>query len=157
MYLFPSSKPQASNIRMPMCILHCYCHRFSVLFLSLFTLLHYFFSLTPICDSNILFWINSRKYSTEQNFMNATYTQVTLNSSVFWDTMPFNPLIIHTHLGETSHLHLQGRKVSQARNQHESGSKENSALQPWRWMWYVPRKHQFTFNGLYRITFLISS
>lgn len=66
------------------------------------------FSLSPICDSNVLSWIHSRKYSTEQNFMNAINTQVILNSSVFCDIMPFNPLIIHTCLWETSHLHLLG-------------------------------------------------
>jgi hypothetical protein len=39
-----------------------------------------------------------------------------MNSSVFWDLTPCS----HQRFGGTCHLHLQGRRISQARNQHES-------------------------------------
>jgi hypothetical protein len=41
-------------------------------------------------------------------------TAVVMKSSVFWDTM------VCSSFRGTSHLHLQVRRISQARNQHES-------------------------------------
>jgi hypothetical protein len=37
--------------------------------------------------------------------------------------------------------------LSQARNQHEVGNKQN----PWRWRQYVPPKRSFTFTGLHGV------
>jgi hypothetical protein len=45
--------------------------------------------------------------------------------SFFWDTMPWSLLQVNRHFGGISHLHLQGSRVSQERNQYEAGSKEN--------------------------------
>jgi hypothetical protein len=39
-----------------------------------------------------------------------------------------SPLKLNWHFGETCRLHLQGRRISQARNQRESGSKQRSTL-----------------------------
>jgi hypothetical protein len=45
----------------------------------------------------------------------------------------------------TWHLHLQCRRISQARSQHQAGSKL------WRWMWHVLLKWQLIFNGLHSV------
>jgi hypothetical protein len=46
-----------------------------------------------------------------------------MKSSTFWDITPFNPLKVNRRFGEKSRLHLEGRRISQARNQREAGSK----------------------------------
>jgi hypothetical protein len=51
-----------------------------------------------------------------------------MNSSIFWDIKLCSLLKVNQNLRGTCHLYLQGWRVSQARNQHEAGSK----LQPWR-------------------------
>jgi hypothetical protein len=43
-------------------------------------------------------------------------------SSIFWGITPC-PLKANLHFGETCCLYLQGRRISQPRNQHEAGSK----------------------------------
>jgi hypothetical protein len=57
---------------------------------------------------------------------------------MFWDTMPRNQLRVNRSFGETYRLHLQGLRISRARNQRES-------------RWYVPLKRRLTFNGLHGI------
>jgi hypothetical protein len=51
-------------------------------------------------------------------------TVVILKSSVFCDIIQFSPLIINQRFGGTCHLHLQDRRISEARSQHETSSKE---------------------------------
>jgi hypothetical protein len=46
-----------------------------------------------------------------------------MKSSVFWDIMPCSSLKVGRRFGETYRLHLQGRRISQTRNQGEAGSK----------------------------------
>jgi hypothetical protein len=46
-------------------------------------------------------------------------TTVVMNSSVFWDITPGNPLKINRCFGGTCRLHLQARRISQERNQRE--------------------------------------
>jgi hypothetical protein len=48
-----------------------------------------------------------------------------MKSSVFWDMTPCSPVKVNQRFGISAHL--QGRSVSQARNQHEAGSKQSSA------------------------------
>jgi hypothetical protein len=43
-----------------------------------------------------------------------------MKSSIFWDITPCIPLKVNRHFGGTCHLHLQGRRKNQARNQRES-------------------------------------
>jgi hypothetical protein len=52
-------------------------------------------------------------------------TAVVMKSSVFWDIMPLRLLKDSRHFVGTYHLHIQGSRVSQARNQHEAGSKQS--------------------------------
>jgi phosphatidylserine synthase len=48
---------------------------------------------------------------------------VVMNSSVFWDITPCSPLKVNRRFVGTCRLYLQVRRISQARNQHEAGSK----------------------------------
>jgi hypothetical protein len=45
---------------------------------------------------------------------------VTLKSSIFCNIIPCSPLKVNRRFGGTRHLHLQSRRMSQARNQHET-------------------------------------
>jgi hypothetical protein len=49
-------------------------------------------------------------------------------SCIFCDTAPSNPLKVNRHFGETYHLHFQGRRIRQAINQREAGSKQSFTL-----------------------------
>jgi hypothetical protein len=86
-----------------------------------------------------------------------------LKSSIFWDTAPCSPLKVNQHLGRTYLLHLQGRRISWARNQRESRLQAEPhaftlvsfqlILRPWRWRLYVPPKCWLIFNGLQGVIF----
>jgi hypothetical protein len=52
-------------------------------------------------------------------------TAVFMNSSISWDTTPRSPLKVNRRFGGTCRLHLQRRRISQARNQRESGGKQS--------------------------------
>jgi hypothetical protein len=47
---------------------------------------------------------------------------LSVKSSIFWDITPCNPLKVSRHFGGTCRLHLQSRRLTQARNQHDAGS-----------------------------------
>jgi hypothetical protein len=64
-------------------------------------------------------------------------TAVVMKSSVLWDIKLCSPLKVYQRFKGTCHLSLQGRRISQARNQHEAGSKQGEAL--------------LTFNGLHSV------
>jgi hypothetical protein len=49
-------------------------------------------------------------------------TAVVMNSLIFWDITPCSPLKVNWCFGRTCRLHLQGRRISQARNHHEAGT-----------------------------------
>jgi hypothetical protein len=42
---------------------------------------------------------------------------------IFWDITPCRPLKVNRRFGWSCCLHLQGRRISQARDQHEADSK----------------------------------
>jgi hypothetical protein len=71
-------------------------------------------------------------------------TAVVRNSSVFWDITACDPLKVNRHFGGTCRHHLQGRKVSPARNQGI----------PWHWNLrrHFSPKRRLTFNGPRDIT-----
>jgi hypothetical protein len=57
------------------------------------------------------------------NFINLGFevlTAVVMKSSIFWDIKPCSPLKFNRRFGGTYRLHLQGQKISRARNQRES-------------------------------------
>jgi hypothetical protein len=82
-------------------------------------------------------------------------------STTFWDIMSCSPLRVNRSLGETYRLHLQGRKISQARNHRESRWAACHLLScwllawfifwPWRWRRYVTPKRRLTLNGLHDV------
>jgi hypothetical protein len=80
---------------------------------------------------------------------------------VFWDITPCSLLKVNQRFRGTCCLHLQGQRISQARNQcvAELCFLPPSywflaclILQNWRWKQYIPLKCQMTFNGLHSIT-----
>jgi hypothetical protein len=56
-------------------------------------------------------------------------TAVVMKSSarIFWDITPYSPMKVNQRFGRTRRLHLQGRRISQARNQLESRRRQNSS------------------------------
>jgi hypothetical protein len=49
---------------------------------------------------------------------------VIMKKSVFWVTMQCSLFKISLYLGATFRLHLQGRRINQARSQHDADSKQ---------------------------------
>jgi hypothetical protein len=45
-----------------------------------------------------------------------------MESSIFWDIKQCSPLIFNGRFGEICRLHLQDRRIKEARNEHEAGS-----------------------------------
>jgi hypothetical protein len=54
-----------------------------------------------------------------------------MNSSILWFIASCSPLKVNRHYGGICRLHLQGRRISQARKQHEAGSKLFSCSAYW--------------------------
>jgi hypothetical protein len=52
--------------------------------------------------------------------MQEVLTAVVMKSSIFWDITLCSPLKVNQRLGGTCHLHVQDRRISQERNQHEA-------------------------------------
>jgi hypothetical protein len=44
---------------------------------------------------------------------------------ILWNITPCSPLNVNRHFGGTCRLHLHGRRISQARDQHEECSKQS--------------------------------
>jgi hypothetical protein len=55
-------------------------------------------------------------------------TVVIMKSSIFWDIMTCGPLKVNWRFGGTCRLHLQGRRISRAWNEHEAGSSRTCLL-----------------------------
>jgi hypothetical protein len=55
-------------------------------------------------------------------------TAVVMKSSVFWDITPCSPLKVSRRFGWTCRLHLQGRRISEARNKHVAGGKQRNPV-----------------------------
>jgi hypothetical protein len=53
---------------------------------------------------------------------------VVMKTPLFWNITPYSLLKVNRHFGQTCHLHLQGQRISQERNQHEAGSKQSNLL-----------------------------
>jgi hypothetical protein len=49
-------------------------------------------------------------------------------SYIFWDTTSHSPLRVNQHFGGTSRLHFQCQRISQARYEHQAGSKHSALL-----------------------------
>jgi hypothetical protein len=60
------------------------------------------------------------KCNSQQSVGFEVLTAVVMKCTVFWDTTPCSPLKINRRFGGIYHLHLQGRKISRARNRRES-------------------------------------
>jgi hypothetical protein len=83
---------------------------------------------------------------------------------ILWHITPCSLWKANQQFGGTCRLHLQGRRINQARNQHEAGTKHRHfllidlrwfltwrTLQPWRCRRELPPKCRLTFNGLHGV------
>jgi hypothetical protein len=91
----------------------------------------------------------------QQNII-AVSLLVYMKSNISWDIMPCSPME-DLCFGGTCLLHLQVRKMSQARHQHEAVSKPSDSL-IWRilrlWIWrHVPQNIRLIFSGLHGVIF----
>jgi hypothetical protein len=82
--------------------------------------------------------------------MNETIRTLHLKSSIFWDITSCSQLKMNRRFGGSCRIHIQGRRISQARNQREARS-YLLILRPWRWRWHVPPKRRLTFNWLHGV------
>jgi hypothetical protein len=55
---------------------------------------------------------------------------VDMKSYIFWDITPCISLKVNLHFGRKFPLHLQGRRISQARNQGETGNDQRLSMVP---------------------------
>jgi hypothetical protein len=74
-------------------------------------------------------------------------TAVVMKSFIFWDITACSLLKANLRCLGTYRFHLQGRRISQARNQREAGGKQSStdyaALYPRRWNYLQSFFHHF--------------
>jgi hypothetical protein len=85
-------------------------------------------------------------------------TAVVMKSTIFRDITPWSPSKVNRRFKGTCRLHLQGRRISQARNHRESRQQAwfllsgwflaRFILRTWRWRKYFLPKHHLTFSGL---------
>jgi hypothetical protein len=62
-----------------------------------------------------------------------------MKSSIFWNITQCYPLKVNRRIEGTCHLHLHGRRINQARNQLEAGSKKSFQRTTWH---YIPVMRQ---------------
>jgi hypothetical protein len=78
---------------------------------------------------NVQFWKSNACYEkpTIHNF-HLSEEISSRNIFTFCKTAPWSPLKVNRHFGETYHLYLQDRRIREARNQCEAGSKQSFML-----------------------------
>jgi hypothetical protein len=69
--------------------------------------------------------LHIKSYTAILYFPHKRSNNTSKKSSIFWDITPCSPLKVNRSFGETRCLHLQERRTSQARNQHEAGGKHS--------------------------------
>jgi hypothetical protein len=93
-----------------------------------------------------------KKNPSSNSFLGSeTPTVVAVGSSITWHIMPSTPVKVSWQFGGLYHLHLQGKIVSQARNQLCLRPASCLLLTwltlwPWRWRWYDLMKRWTTFS-----------
>jgi hypothetical protein len=79
---------------------------------------------------------------------------MTVHIAVFWVIISCNLVRVNQLFGEICCLHLQGRRISRARNQGESRASDFLLwlfFDPEKWRRHVPPKRLLNFNGLHGI------
>jgi hypothetical protein len=67
----------------------------------------------PISSSSLTIAISRKVNGIEFEVL----TAVVMTNFIFWDIMPCSRLKVNGRFGETCRLHIQSRRISQARNQ----------------------------------------
>jgi hypothetical protein len=78
---------------------------------------------TPTC-SVCRYSLQLRKYEGFE-----VLTTVVMKISIFWVRTSYSPLKVNQGFGGICRLHLQGRRISQARKQRKAGSKQSSEME----------------------------
>jgi hypothetical protein len=78
-------------------------------------------------------WRGGRTFGIKSYIITNSVLQIPLwiadyYSTVFWDITVFSPLNVNQRFGGTHGLHLQARRISQAKNQREAESKPGSSV-----------------------------
>jgi hypothetical protein len=90
-------------------------------------------------------------YSLKSNFVDIIWigfevlTAVVMKNSVFWDLTLCSPFKVNQHFGRTCRLHLQGRRISQERNQYKADSKQSRFNAVWFMLDATTLKMEATF------------
>jgi hypothetical protein len=72
------------------------------------------------------YWVLSKKLINKPTSKTMYFQQLKkFKSSVFWNIMPCSRKEVNQYFRGMCHLHLQGQRISQARNQHEAGCKQS--------------------------------
>jgi hypothetical protein len=81
-----------------------------------------------------------------------------MKSTISWDITPCSPLSVNRRFGGTNRLHLEGQKITSARNQRASRWQvlarwflAQLIFWPWRWKRYVPPKFRLILNWLHGV------
>jgi hypothetical protein len=82
-----------------------------------------FMSLEAACCSETPITLPGAKARENQHQPFEVLTVVVMKSSIFWDITPCSLLKVNRRFGGTYRLHLQDRRISEARNQYETCSK----------------------------------
>jgi hypothetical protein len=94
-----------------------------------------------------------QKHATNVRF--EILTAAVMDRPIFWDTAPYIRLKVNGRFGETCHLHIQDRIISQERKQVPSRALLPRWFLAWlllrtyRWRRHVPTKCRSAFNGLH--------
>jgi hypothetical protein len=80
----------------------------------------------------------------------ARETKACVKRSILWNITLSSPLKVRRFRGICS-LHLQGRRINQAKHQRETRWHAWLILRSWRWARHVPAKRRLTFNGLHNV------
>jgi hypothetical protein len=75
-------------------------------------------------------------------------------STFFWDISPCGLMKVKQYFEGRYYLHLQGRRTSQRRNQHEARDRVQLILRRWRWMWDVCLQHRLIVRTLIHAWFI---
>jgi hypothetical protein len=82
-------------------------------------------------DSKMGFFV-IRVLNIQKNVGSEVPTTMVMKNSIFWETAPCSLLKFNQRFGGECRLHLQDRRIRQAKNQFEADTKHRK-LVPWRW------------------------
>jgi hypothetical protein len=92
-----------------------------------FQVLPWFFPRAGGGGRSVEIWLQTYVYTFKTGFARVGFkvlTPVVMMNTIFWDITPCSPLKVNRCSGGICDLHLQGKRINQARNQHEPNGKK---------------------------------